>query len=324
MPAMRIASPAIARLVSARRALGGRATKAFFEGISAGCKALPKARRALDDVEIIRDVPYGPLAEHRLDIYRPTRALDGPAPTVLYIHGGGFRILSKESHWIMGLAFARMGAVVFSINYRLAPAHPFPAAAEDACRAAVWVQQNAAAYGADPARLAVAGESAGANLTCVVGVAAAWRRPEPWAQAVFDAGVRPQALLPACGILQVSDIDRIQRRRPDVSGFVLDRLREVSTGYLPGGSGALADPLRIIEDADAPDRPLAPMFIPCGTRDPLIEDSRRLAAACAARGVDHALRIYPGGIHAFHAFVWRPAARQCWAEQRAFMAQYVP
>lgn len=324
MRPMRIVSPAVARIASARRAFGGRATEAFFEGISAGCKALPNARRALANVEIIRDVAYGPLAEHRLDIYRPTRALDGPAPAVLYIHGGGFRILSKESHWVMGLAFARMGAVVFSIDYRLAPKHPFPAAAEDACLASTWVHANAAAYGADPTRLVVAGESAGANLTCVVGVAAAWRRPEPWAQAVFDAGVRPLALMPACGLLQVSDIGRIKRRRPDIGGFVLDRLGEVSTGYLPGAPEPLADPLRIIEDAAAPERPLAPMFIPCGTRDPLIEDSRRLAAACAARGVDHALRIYPGGMHAFHAFVWRPAARQCWADHREFFAQYVP
>lgn len=321
MPA---ASSPFSRIVAARRALGGRAAEAFFEGISASCKTLPKARRALAELEILRDVPYGPLPAHRLDVYRPARSLDGPAPTVLYIHGGGFRILSKETHWLMGIAFARMGAVVFSIDYRLAPRHPFPAAAQDACLAARWVHENAAAYGADPARLVVAGESAGANLTCVVGIASAWRRPEPWARAVFDAGVRPQALMPACGMLQVSDVDRIKRRRPDIGRFVHDRLREVGNGYLPGGAPEpLADPICVLEGPAQPERPLAPMFIPCGTRDPLIEDSRRLAAACAQRGVEHTLRIYPGGIHAFHAFVWRPAAKQCWADHRAFFARHV-
>ena len=319
MPGMR----SLQRLSTARRALGGRAAEAFFEGLSAGCRVLPNARRAFDEVEVIRDVPYGPLTEHRLDVYRPSRGLDGPAPAVLYIHGGGFRILSKDTHWLMGLAFARMGAVVFSIDYRLAPKHPFPAAAQDACLAARWVHAHAGVYGADADRLAVAGESAGANLSCVVGVASAWRRPEPWARAVFDEGVRPRALLPACGLLQVSDIDRIKRRRPDIGSFVYDRLHEVSSAYLPGAPEPLADPLRILEAADAPDRPLPPMFIPCGTRDPLIEDSRRLAVACQARGVEHQLRIYPGGIHAFHAFVWRAAAKQCWADHRAFFAQHL-
>ena len=53
---------------------------------------------------------------------------------MLYVHGGGFRILSKDTHWIMGLAFARRGFLVFNIGYRLAPKHPFPAAIADAVR----------------------------------------------------------------------------------------------------------------------------------------------------------------------------------------------
>lgn len=298
--------------------------RAFFEYTSAAGRASPPARKALADIDILRDIPYGPESIHRLDVYRP-KHLHGPAPTVLYIHGGGFRILSKDTHWIMGLAFARMGAVVFSIDYRLAPKHPFPAAAQDSCRAAVWVQQHAHEYGGDVSRLAVAGESAGANLACVVGVASAWRRPEPWAAEVFDAGVQPKALFPACGLLQATDVERIRRRRPDISRFVFDRLLETGNGYVQSDSSnaALADPLCIIEEAGEPDRPLAPMFIPCGTKDPLLEDSRRLARALDTRGVANDLRIYPGGVHAFHAFAFRKEAQQCWRDHRAFFEDWI-
>lgn len=312
------------RARDARQNAGGKVARAFFEGMSAAGRRHPRAQRALAALTITRDVPYGPLPIHTLDVYRPP-GLDGPAPAVLYVHGGGFRILSKDTHWLMGITFARMGAVVFSINYRLAPKHPYPAAIEDACLAAIWLRRNAASFGADPDRIAIAGESAGANLTCALGVAAAWRRPEPWAAAVFDSGLQPWALFPACGILQVTDTERLIRRKPQIRQFVRDRMLETSHGYLGGATEApLADPLVILESDAAPERPLPPMFIPCGTRDPLLDDSRRLAAACEARGIPHELRIYPGGVHAFHAFAFRPSAVECWRHHRAFYDRHVP
>src|SRR5690606_7801756 len=138
---------------------------------------------------------------------------DGPLPTVLYVHGGAFRSLSRRTHWLMGLAFARAGFVVANVDYRLAPAHPFPAAVQDVCAAYTWWAAHAADHGGDPGRLVLAGESAGANLVTSLAICAAWRRPEPWARAVFDAGVAPRAVLPACGILQVSRAERFLERR---------------------------------------------------------------------------------------------------------------
>ena len=81
--------------------------------------------------------------EHLLDIYRST-VHPPPWPVVLYVHGGGFRILSKDTHWLMGLIFARRGYLVFNINYRLAPRHTFPAALQDAAAAYAWVVRHAA------------------------------------------------------------------------------------------------------------------------------------------------------------------------------------
>src|SRR5262249_8451053 len=151
---------------------------------------------------------------HRLDVYRPLRERrSAPWPVVLYVHGGGFRILSKDTHWMMGLAFARNGYLVFNINYRLAPRHPFPAALSDAADAYAGVARNAASFGGDLSRLVVAGESAGANLAAALAVAACYRRSEPWSRTVWDTGLVPRAALPACGILQVSDTERFSRRR---------------------------------------------------------------------------------------------------------------
>jgi acetyl esterase len=248
---------------------------------------------------------------------------------VLYVHGGGFRILSKDTHWVMGLAFARRGYAVFNINYRLAPRHPYPAALQDACAALAWVQTHARDYGADPSNLVLAGESAGANLVTGLAIAACAPRPEPWARAVYDAGVVPRAVLAACGILQVSDPHRFSRRRR-LPAWLMDRIHEVSDAYLPGGmrydagGTELADPLLVLEGAQEFTRALPPFFAFAGTADPLLDDTRRLGAALAKRGVPCELRYYPGELHAFHAFVWRRAAVRCWREMFAFLDQHAP
>lgn len=220
-------------LLESLRARAGRAVADTAWSAIAQAGRLPNARPERHGVERIADVPYVDTghAHHTLDVYRPN-AKRGPLPVVLYIHGGGFRILSKDTHWLMAIAFARKGYVVFNINYRLAPTHPYPAAVEDACAALVWVMQNAGNFGGDAGRLVIAGESAGANLTTALAVAASWPRPEPWARRVWEVGARPAAAVPACGLLQVTDVDRFARRKR-LPAFLHDRLREVEEAYVP-------------------------------------------------------------------------------------------
>jgi acetyl esterase len=225
----------------------------------------------------------------------------------------------------MGLGFARRGFLVFSINYRLAPRHPYPAAVEDVCRALAWVGQHAERFGGDPSRLVLAGESAGANLVTALAVATSYRRPEPFAREVFDTGLSPAACLPACGILQVSDAGRFARRRP-LSPVVAGRLRAVGRVYLGERHDDvghpeldLADPLVFLERGQSPDRPLPRFYVPVGTRDPLLDDTRRLGLALGRLNVHHQVAFYPGELHAFHALHWRPAARRCWQEMQAFI-----
>jgi acetyl esterase len=315
-------------LVDLRRKIGALAVDNFFRGLSAVGRMHPRARPARHGVEVTRDVAYLPdgRPEHRLDVYRPS-AGTAPWPVVLYVHGGGFRILSKDTHWVMGLAFARRGYLVFNINYRLAPTHPFPAAVEDACAALTWVVENAASYGGDPSRLVLAGESAGGNLVTSLAVASSYARPEPFARAVFEAA-QPRAVVAACGMLQVSEASRFGRRRK-LPAFLRDRIAEVSSAYLEQadlsspGAIDLADPLCLLERGGAPDRPLPAFFAPVGTRDPLLDDTRRLGAALERLGVPCETRYYPGEVHAFHALVMREQARRCWTDTFAFLDRHV-
>ena len=245
------------------------------------------------------------------------------------MHGGGFRILSKDTHWVMALAFARRGFVVFNVDYRLAPRHPFPAALDDLSRAYAWVVAHAAEHGADVGRLVLAGESAGANLVTALTAAACFARDEPYARRVFETGVVPRAVLPACGLHQVSDPGRFARRKPTLSRFLVDRIEEVSTAYLRHHDDHaapvmdLADPLRLLERDDAPARALPPFFLTCGTADPILDDTRRLHAALTRRGVASEARYYPGEPHAFHAMVFRERAREHWRDTWDFLDRNV-
>jgi acetyl esterase len=296
--------------------------------VAKAARRAPAANPERHNVEVIRDIPYMDTDRraHHLDIYRPTKH-PGPRPIVLYIHGGGFRMLSKDSHWIMGLAYARQGYLVFNISYRLAPRHPFPAAIEDSCDALAWVGQNAEKYGGDLSRISFAGESAGANLVTALSVATCYRRPEPYARRAWDTGIVANAVIPACGMLQVSDAERFSRRR-SVPIWINSVLLEVSRSYLHGyrqpepGVLDLADPLLVFERGEQPDRPLPPFFIPCGTKDPLLDDTRRLHAALQALGVESEAAYYEGEIHAFHAMVWRRAARRCWRDTYGFLDRF--
>jgi acetyl esterase len=315
-----------------RRSTGALVVDNFFRGIARAGLLHPNARPERHNVEVIRNLPYRAtgLPEHQLDIYRPrdSRAT-GPVPIVLYVHGGGFRILSKDTHWIMGLAFARRGYLVLNISYRLAPRHRFPAALEDVSAALEWVARHAPSYGGDLERVAFAGESAGANLVTSLALMTSYQRPEPFARAAFDTGVRARAVVAACGLLQVTDTHRFRRRWPHMHGFVHDRLLEVTDAYLGNlarhapGALDLADPLLVFERGDSPARPLPPFFAPCGTKDPLLDDARRLKIALDRLEVPCELRFYPGELHAFHALVFLPNARRCWAHTYRFLDQHL-
>lgn len=314
-----------------RRRAGAILVDGFFHGAARLGQQHPLSRPERHGIEVERDVPYVPgsaLSEHRLDVYRPHGAT-GPSPVVLYVHGGGFRMLSKDTHWVMGLAFGRRGYLVFNVSYRLAPQHPFPAAVEDVAAAYEWVVRHAERHGGDLSRLVLAGESAGANLVASLALETVVPREEPFARRVFETGVVPRAVVPACGIFQVSDVRRLVRRKPSISRFIADRLEEVEQTYLGAdpsrhlASLDLADPLVWVERGPRLARPLPPFFLPVGTKDPLLPDTRRLAHALRSLGGVAVDRYYRGELHAFHAFPFLPNARRCWTDTYDFLDEHL-
>jgi len=123
----------------------------------------------------------------------------------------------------------------------------------------------------------------------------------------------------------VNDVERFRRRWPHMSRFIQDRLIEVGDAYLgdrdrhDARSLELAEPLTVLERGDAPSRPLPAFFAPCGTKDPLLDDTERLARALQRMGVECEARYYPGGPHAFHAAVFTENARRCWIDTYRFL-----
>lgn len=111
----------------------------------------------------------GPAGAIDIRIYWPPAADDGAAPVILFFHGGGFVMGDLDTHDNTARHHAvGAGAVVVSVNYRLAPEHPYPAAVDDVWAATRWVAAHGEELGVDAGRLAVAGDSAGANLAAVV------------------------------------------------------------------------------------------------------------------------------------------------------------
>src|SRR4051795_9380505 len=115
------------------------------------------------------DGPGGPL---RLRIYTPrtnTPQDTGPFPLLVFFHGSGFVLCSLDTHEGMCRNLcAGAGCIVVSVDYRLAPEHKFPAGLDDCLEATRWAASHAAEIGADPARIAIAGDSAGGNMAAVI------------------------------------------------------------------------------------------------------------------------------------------------------------
>jgi acetyl esterase len=227
----------------------------------------------------------GPAGDIPVRVYVP--AGDGPFPVLVYYHGGGWVIGNIETHDVPCRVLAnRSGAIVMSVDYRLAPEHRFPAAVEDAYAAAVWAAGKAAEFGGDGTRLAVGGDSAGGNLAAVVAQEAKARGGPP---------IRFQLLVyPA-----VDRHDDSPSMKANALGPLLSRawIEWFYGHYLDGPEDGL-DP-RVSPGRTADLSGLPPALVLTAEYDPLRDQgeayARRLReAGVAAEHVDH-----PGMIHGF-------------------------
>ena len=288
----------------------------------------PAADPSRYGVELERNLAYRNTGRraHLLDVYQPASLTKRPA--LLYVHGGGWAVLSKDTHRVMALAFASRGHVVFNINYRLGPKDHYPAPLEDAAAALEWVADNAERFGADPERIVLAGESAGANLVAALAYAATHPRPEPFARRLFERKLKIRACMPIYGLLDMHDLERFDH--PRLSRLLKMGIHRAAVAYVGrpvrenAARAPLASPLRLLEEPPPEgSRPLPPFFAAVGTADPLYIDSKKLKRILDERGVPCELSVHPGEIHGFNAMVWRREARAKWRAAFRFLDRYV-
>jgi acetyl esterase len=215
-----------------------------------------------------------------------------PFPVLVFFHGGGWVVGNLETaDFFCRMITNAAGCVVASVNYRHAPEHRFPAAAEDAYAATRWLVEHAAALGGDAHRLAVAGTSAGGNLAAAV------------AQMARDRGgpvLHYQVLL-----VPVTDCDFTTvsyRDNAEGYGLTTDAMRWYWQHYVPRAEDRRhphASPLRASSLRDLP-----PAFVATAEFDPLRDEGEAYAARLRAEGVPTTHRRYEGMVHGF----WGPAA----------------
>lgn len=249
----------------------------------------------------------GPAGDIRLRLYWPNSA--APPPAIVYYHGGGHVIGSLDTHDLVARNLcAGAEALVASVDYRMGPEHRFPAAVEDSFAALKWVHENAKELGANPDRIGVHGDSAGANLAAVVALMAR------------DAGsprLRLQSL-----VYPVADYGLVgQSYDKYARGYGLltkESMVWFRNHYLKSPKDAEdwhASPIK------APSlESVAPAIVITAECDVLHDDGERYAEALRLAGAPVEYREYPGMIHGF--FGMMPAVDDAMNAQRAVSAAF--
>jgi acetyl esterase len=217
----------------------------------------------------------------------PLPVADAAAPLLVYYHGGGWVIGDLDMYDdLCRLIAVASGAMVLSVDYRLAPEHPFPQPLEDAFAAFEWAAANAAELGADPARIGVGGDSAGGNMAAVVS-----------RMAVEGGGARPAMQLLFYPVTDSAEDTR--SRKLFSEGFILTKadMEKFEAAYLPPGVDASDQRISILKCPDLAGLP--PAYVATAGFDPLRDEGEAYALRMRDCGVRVALRRHSGLIHSF-------------------------
>ena len=260
------------------------AKRAVDVGLAEARNMLHASRHLFDapvgELALIRDIDGGPCPMRLYD----ARAERGPGPVLMFFHGGGFLLGDLDTHEPLCAEIARLSDLpVVSVDYRLAPEHPFPAGADDSIAAARWIAGSPAELGRETTGLILAGDSAGGNFAIV---AALSLRDQP-------AAVPVRALWPLYPAANPT------RHYPSLDqfgeGYLLSResMHWFDQLYAPDRSDWRYDPMA---------KPLAglpPTLVVTASLDPIRDQGRAFAAALAQAGVRTVFLEAEGTIHGF-------------------------
>jgi acetyl esterase len=221
-------------------------------------------------------------------VYRPQAAASADAPCVLYFHGGGFMKGDLDSSDTVAWGLAEeTGAVVVSVDYRLAPEHPYPAAFDDCFSVLSDVAVNGVVSGVDPARIAVCGDSAGGNLAAAVSIAARDRG---------GPAIAGQMLIYPCLTDDVAGGS--YESHSTTPGLTTQSMGSYWDWYLAGTASPCTDPYAVpLKAGDLSGLP--PACVHVAEIDPLFDDGRLYAERLKEAGNPVVYRCAGGMIHGF-------------------------
>lgn len=266
----------------------------------------PQHFPSAEGLVVERDVEYANVdaISLTLDVYR-SQDLDGPAPGLIFVHGGGWRKHWKEFYTCWCLHYAHLGYVCATVEYRISSEAPFPAAVAD-CRCAVrWFRAHARDYGLDAERIAVVGQSAGAHLALMVAYAPEDAFPSPCADKGVSAELKAVvAYYPPTDLAAEGFRDIVQIR-----GFLVEPYDEVPERYVA------ASPITYVSPEDPP------TLLFHGTIDSLVpvDQSDRLAKRLEEAKVPYVYDRQKGWDHGMDLF--KEVNRRCLYIQDRFLAQ---
>jgi acetyl esterase len=225
-----------------------------------------------------------PSGRVRVRLYDP--GIPAPAPTAILLHGGGWVFGSIDTYDGFARQVAkRSGLRCLSLEYALAPEHPFPAPLDDCVAAVRWAVSEGSSLGIDPRRIALIGDSSGANLALAACLA------------LRDAGASPVRGAALLYGTYSTDFDTPSQRAYGGGPYFLGTAEMVRflNDYLPKEADR-KNPLAVPMLANLANLP--PLYIAACEFDPLRDDSERLAERAKSTGLDHEFRLWKGVVHA--------------------------
>jgi triacylglycerol lipase len=264
---------------------------------------------AVDEISVASAFGANPI---RVLTYRPTK-IDKPLPAILHVHGGGFVMGAPEIKDVENRIFAsELQCAIYSVDYRLAPEAPHPAALQDIYSVLLWLHDQSRELELDRARIGIKGESGGAGLAAGV---ALYARDQEGPKFAFQHLIYPM----------IDDRTAVKDLRPHVGKFVWTQQHNYFgwrslLGQEPGSAGVspYAAASRAIDLAGLP-----PTYISVGALDLFLEENMDYADRLARAGVPVEFHVYPGVYHGFYRVPEARVTRQAERDTREALRRFL-